>query len=80
MTQLEAVPNDKLQHETVYCDGSLGRRRRVPTLLRPCKGRSGKPFKYAVWLQDIQGALVVPRDSQGRVTRYVPTNKTGLRG
>jgi hypothetical protein len=35
MTQLETVSRPDLQFETVFCDGSRGRRKRVPTLLKP---------------------------------------------
>jgi hypothetical protein len=77
MTQLEAVSRPDMQFETVFCDGSRGRRKRVPTLLKPQRG--ARSFKYAVWLDQIECSMVRAEDSSGR-RFYVPTNKSSTKG
>jgi hypothetical protein len=77
MTLLEAVSRPDLQFETVFCDGSRGRRKRVPTLLKPQQG--ARSFKYAVWLDQIECSMVRAEDTSGR-RFYVPTNKSSTKG
>jgi hypothetical protein len=77
MTQLEAVSNPALGFETVFCDGSRGRRKRVPTLLTPQPG--ARSYKYAVWLDQIECAMVKAEDSRGKCY-YIPTNKSSSKG
>jgi hypothetical protein len=77
MTQLQAICKPALNFETVFCDGSRGRRKRVPTLLTPQPG--ARSYKYAVWLDQIESAMVKAEDSKGRCY-YVPTNKSSTKG
>ena len=69
---------DKLQrYSEVYCDGSRGRSKQFPTMLQPTRGRNS--YTYAVWLSQIECAMVKYVDARGTVF-YVPTNKLSLRG
>ena len=76
MRPVKPVQNAQLQFETVFCDGTLCRRRRVPSMLKPVGTRS---YDYAVWLDSVAGAMVAAKDGKGKLY-YLPTNKTGLRG
>jgi hypothetical protein len=77
MTELEPVLNDLLQFDTVFCDGTRGRRRRYPTMMRPAPRK--RPYKYAVYLDQVECTMVTGQDSKG-ARSYIPTSKSGLRG
>jgi hypothetical protein len=77
MKPLQPVANQLLQFETVFCDGSRGRRKRVPTMLTVPPGAAG--FKYAVFLDQIECAMVKATDSTGH-NCYVPVNRSGMKG
>jgi hypothetical protein len=77
MTRLEAICKPALCFETVFCNGSRGRRKRVPALLTPRPG--ARSYKYAVWLDQIECAMVKAENSKGKCY-YVPTNKTSTKG
>jgi hypothetical protein len=77
MTELEPVLQPELRFETVFCDGSRGRMKRVPTMLRP-KAKAVR-YKYAVWLDQIECPMVHAIDSKGG-HYYIPTNKLSLKG
>jgi hypothetical protein len=77
MTELEPVVQPELKFDTVYCDGSRGRMKRVPTMLRP-KPKAQK-YKYAVWLDQVEGPMVHATASKGS-DYYIPTNKLSLKG
>jgi hypothetical protein len=84
-TQLEAVSRPDLQFERVFCDGSRGRRKRVPTLLEPQRG--ARSYKCAVWLDQIEStvwcsiecSMVRAKDNSGR-RFYAPTSKSSTKG
>jgi hypothetical protein len=75
--KLEPVSQLELRFDTVYCDSSRGRIKRVPTMVRP-KPRAPK-YKYAVWLDRVERTMVHATDSKG-TDYYIPTNKLSLKG
>jgi hypothetical protein len=77
MTELQCVQNTLLGFETAFCDGSRGRCKRVPTLLTPARG--ARSYKYAVWLDQIDCAMVSAQDEKGKQF-YMTTNKLFVRG
>jgi hypothetical protein len=48
--------------ETVFCEGTRGRMKQVPTMLRP-KAKSGK-YKYDGGLDQIECPMVLATDSK----------------
>jgi hypothetical protein len=59
MTQLEAVCKPALNFETSFCDGSLERRKRLPTLLTPQKTEARQKTAKA-------GAITFPQTIQAQ--------------
>jgi hypothetical protein len=77
MMELEPVGQLELRFDTVYCDSSRSRMKRVPTMLRP-NPRAPK-YTYAVWLDQVEGPMVHAAENKG-TNYYIPTNKLSLKG
>ena len=79
MTTLDAVSKADCAHlfEVGFCDGSDGRRKRFPSLLRKSRRRS---YPYAVWLRDVEAAMVSAVDASGVATHFIPPLKSSRHG
>lgn len=83
MTLLEPVGEPAEGYEHTYCDGSLGRRKCFPTMLVPKRGRHAASYKYAVWLDQIECAMVTAQRAGPNGTCrtfYLPVNKSSRLG
>jgi hypothetical protein len=77
MKPLNPVTNMLLRFDTKYCDGSRGRRKRVPTMFSLPAGEAG--YKYAVFLDQIECAMVKATDVSGN-NFFIPVNKMSTKG
>lgn len=81
MTELEAVkcgaPALEHVYEAGYCDGSLGRRKRFPSVLKP---GTREPYPYVVWLHQVEVSMVTAVDSKGSPKLFVPPLKSSMLG
>lgn len=82
MTALRPVSSDKPGcahvYEQGFCDGSHGRRKRFPSLLE--KPEQAQSHLYAVWLSQVEAAMVSAVNDQGVTTHFVPPFKSGMYG
>lgn len=76
MYELEAVPGPHF--EMGYCDGSLQRRKRYPTLLRKRHGDEG--YNYAVFVDQIECAMVSAGEDRRHPDFFVPVQKNSMTG
>jgi hypothetical protein len=81
MTELVPAGSAANGYEMNYCDGTRGRRKRVPTMLTPAQG-NGRSYKYAVWLDQIECTMACGLQQQGGrdTVFYIPVNKSSRRG
>lgn len=79
MSLLEPVSKASCPHlyETGFCSGSLGRRKRYPSLLRKARTPS---FLYAIWLRDVETALVSAGEAGAAPQYFVPPLKSSRLG
>jgi hypothetical protein len=80
MTNLVPVGSAENGYEQIYCDGSRGRRKRVPSMLIPDPRL--KPYPYVVWLDQVECPMVCGVQQEGRQRKvfYVPPHKDSRRG
>jgi hypothetical protein len=86
MTELQAVGSPEHGYQHVFCDGTRGRQKLYPSLLTP-KLRSGGAlvtYKYAVWLDQIECAMVSATKADGGPMAhkqfFIPVHKSSMRG
>jgi hypothetical protein len=81
-TMTDLVPAGSVEngYEQIYCDGSRGRRKRVPSMLTP--DRRSKPFPCIVYLDQVECAMTcgVQRESRPQTVCYAPPHKASGRG
>jgi hypothetical protein len=81
MTELVPAGSAVHGYEMAFCDGTRGRRKRVPTMLTPAAGK-GRSYTYAVWLDQIECTMACGLQQQSGRDKlyYIPVNKSSRRG